>query len=59
MVDDAVLIRRYETKDHGFVCKLFRESLIENWIPAYRLVHMKNGPLWSPPSLEIIKYVFS
>ena len=37
MLDNAaVLIRRYESKDHGFVCKLFRESLIENWIPAYR-----------------------
>ena len=44
MVDNdnaAVLVRRYETKDHGFVCKLFREPLIENWLPAYRLVFMK------------------
>ena len=37
MVSQAdVLIRRYETKDYGFVCKLFYECLIENWIPAYR-----------------------
>ena len=37
MVSHAdVLIRRYETKDYGFVCKLFYECLIENWIPAYR-----------------------
>ena len=57
MVDNAVLIRRYETEDHGFVCQLFRESLMENWIPAYRLVHTKQGLLWSSSSLGKVKFV--
>ena len=49
MVSHAdVLIRRYETKDYGFVCKLFYECLIENWIPAYRLGYTKRGTFHVP-----------
>ena len=44
----AVVIRRYESKDHGFVRMLFHKSLLENWIPAYRFVFMTKSPRWSP-----------
>ena len=36
MVVGGLLIREYEAKDHGFVCKLFSDALFENWGPAYR-----------------------
>merc|ERR1711971_79021 len=59
MVDNAVLIRRYETEDHGFVCELFRESLMENWIPAYRWVVTGSAPLASPTQAAILIAAFA
>ena len=41
MVVGGLLIRKYEAKDHGFVCKLFSDALFENWGPAYRWELMK------------------
>merc|ERR1711934_895993 len=55
MVSHAdVLIRRYETKDYGFVCKLFYECLIENWIPAYRRVMSGSAPSASATQAAIL-----
>merc|ERR1711971_10746 len=59
MVDNAVLIRRYETEDHGFVCELFRESPMENWIPAYRWVVTGSAPLASPTQGAILIAAFA
>ena len=45
MVVGGLLIREYEAKDHGFVCKLFSDALFENWGPAYRWELLKFCPL--------------
>ena len=31
------MIRKYESKDHTEVCRIFKDGMHENWWPAYRL----------------------
>ena len=30
------MIRKYESKDHADVCRIFKDGMHENWWPAYR-----------------------
>ena len=34
---EKVVIRKYESKDHADVCRIFKDGMHENWWPAYRL----------------------
>ena len=31
------MIRKYESKDHADVYRIFKDGMHENWWPAYRL----------------------
>jgi len=35
---EKVVIRKYESKDHADVCRIFKDGMHENWWPAYRRI---------------------